>query len=143
VDPSDRGRRTKRKSLRRWCSSLSGRARKKGVRVGRKVDKTETAEQLLALQDELDALDKRESHTVLSLLLFLAAFVMLGLGMMRGSIYLEVNGLFLAVGGIVFGAIEVSKLRRIQALRRRVDEIEGEVPGDQGEAPSLLDAPEG
>lgn len=110
--------------------------------MGWKVDKKGTAERLLALHDELDALDKKESHIVLSLLLFLAAFILLGLGMARASIYLEVNGLFLAVGGIVFGAMEVSKLRRMSALRRRVDEIQGENPGGEEEGPYLPDAPD-
>jgi len=110
--------------------------------VGWKVDKKGTAERLLALHDELDALDKKESHIVLSLLLFLAAFILLGLGMARASITLEVNGLFLAMGGTVFGAMEVSKIRRMRALRKRVDEIQGEDPGGEEEVPCLLDAPE-
>lgn len=92
--------------------------------MGKKVEKVGNAERLLALRDELDVLDRNESFVALSVVLFVIAGVLIVLGMSRGSVYLEVNGLFLSFGGVIFGVKEVSKRRRMKALARRVAEIE-------------------
>ncbi|MGW8268035.1 MAG: hypothetical protein ACWGSQ_16830 [Longimicrobiales bacterium] len=102
--------------------------------MGKKVEKVGNAERLLALHDELDVLDRKESFVALSVVLFVIAGVLIVLGMSRGNVYLEVNGLFLSFGGVIFGVKEVSKRRRMKALARRVAEIEeaGRGAGDQG-----------
>ncbi len=88
------------------------------------VEKLVGAENLLALHDELDALDKRESYTTLAVVFFLVAAALFVFGANRESVYLLVNGLLSAVGGIVLGGWELSKLRKKRALRREVQEVE-------------------
>lgn len=121
----------------------------KGVRVGKKVKKLGNAERLLALHDELDDLDKKESFIAMSIVLFVVAAVLIVVGMSRGSAYLEVNGLFLTFGGVIFGAKEVSKARRKKALGRQIAEIEEGAMGDGGgrviggsDPKPVLDAPD-
>ena len=92
--------------------------------MGKKIDRAVNAERLLALHDELDGLDKKESFVALSVVLFVLAAVLMVVGMPRGSVYLEVNGLFLAIGGVIFGVKEVSKARRMRVLGRRIAELE-------------------
>lgn len=117
--------------------------------MGKKVETAGNAERLLALHDELDVLDRKESYAALSVVLFVIATVLIVVGMSRGSAYLEVNGLFLSFGGVIFGVKEVSKRLRMKALARKAAEIEqggwGEgsqgAIGRPGERPAL-DAPD-
>ncbi len=81
-------------------------------------------ERLLALHDELDQLDKKESYTGLSLIIILVAAVLMVVGMGHGGVYLEVNGLLLGFGGLVIGAKEISKRRRMRWLGKRIDGME-------------------
>lgn len=94
------------------------------------------AERLLALHDELDRLDKKESYTGLSLVLVLAAVVLMAVGMGQGGVYLEVNGLLVGFAGLVIGAKEISKRRRMRFLDRKIDGLEGALdgaPADSGD----------
>jgi len=81
-------------------------------------------ERLLALHDELDRLDKKESYTGLSLIIILVAAVLIAVGMSHGGVYMEVNGLLLGFGGLVIGAKEISKRRRMRWLGKRIDGME-------------------
>lgn len=95
-----------------------------GGRVGKKVEKAGNAERLLALHDELDGLDKKESYFALSLVLLVLAAALIVVGMARGSVYLEGNGFLLLCGSVIFGGKELSKGRRMKALGRKIAEIE-------------------
>lgn len=95
------------------------------------------AEALLAIHDELDALDEKESYVVLSIVFFIVAAALLVFGLNRESVYLLVNGFLSAVGGVILGGWEVSKLRKKRALRRTIDEIEARQIGPPDPGPSL------
>ena len=95
-----------------------------GGRVRKKVEKAGNAERLLALHDELDGLDKKESYFALSLVLLVLAAALIVVGMARGSVYLEGNGFLLLCGSVIFGGKELSKGRRMKALGRKIAKIE-------------------
>jgi hypothetical protein len=101
--------------------------------VGKKLEKAGRAERMLALHDELDGLDRKESYLALSLVLLVVAIALIVAGMSRGSAYLEVNGLFFSFGAVFFGMKEVSKARRMKALGRQIAEIETEGEGGEGQ----------
>lgn len=100
--------------------------------MGKKLEKAGKAERMLALHDELDGLDKKESYLTLSLVLLVVAIALIVAGMSRGSAYLEVNGLFFSFGAVFFGMKEVSKARRMKALERQIAEIEMGGEGEEG-----------
>jgi hypothetical protein len=100
--------------------------------VGKKLEKAGRAERMLALHDEMDGLDKKESYLALSLVLLVVAIALIVAGTSRGSAYLEVNGLFFSFGAVFFGMKEVSKARRMKALGRQIAEIETGGEGGEG-----------
>lgn len=108
--------------------------------MGEKIEGTGNAERLLALHDELDALDGRERYTGLAVVLLVLAVVLLAVGLGRESVYLLMNGVVLGIGGAVVGAREVSKARRMRALGSRIGEVEEGVRGG-GEEKPMLDSP--
>ena len=62
------------------------------------------------------------------------------MGMDRASTWMMMNGFFSGIAGVVMGARELSKLRRMRALRRQINGIE-EGGTDVGEEPPVLEIP--
>ena len=60
------------------------------------------------------------------------------LGVVRTSVTLEVNGFLLAVAGLVFGGLEVSRQRKIRGLEQSIARIEERTSdnGDQDRSPA-------
>ena len=92
--------------------------------MGKEIGQIRNPRVLLRLHDQLDALEKKESQATLTASLLLAGVVLIVLGGARVSVTLEVNGFLLAVAGLVFGGVEVSRRRTIRALKRSIAGIE-------------------
>jgi GNAT superfamily N-acetyltransferase len=87
-----------------------------------------SGERLLALHNELDALDQKSASLGVVVIFAVAATLLLALAVDRSSLYLALNGLLM--GGVAgfFGTKDLRRALRKQDLRKAIASVEAQDP---------------